>query len=174
MTTDAAQTANRERADLTWLLAKNRYFLRHTVQGLTDEQASLTPTVSALCLGGLIKHVAATERQWVRFILEGPASMAPPSDGDYSAYANAFKMLPGETLEGLLTEYEQVAAETDELVQTLPDLEASQPLPSAPWFEPGARWTARQVFMHISAETAQHAGHADIIRETIDGQKSMG
>ena len=44
----------------------------------------------------------------------------------------------------------------------------------APWFEPGARWSARRVLLHIIAETAQHAGHADIIRETIDGQKSMG
>ena len=47
-------------------------------------------------------------------------------------------------------------------------------LPETPWFEPGARWTARRVFVHIIAETPQHAGHADILRETIDGQKTMG
>ena len=83
-------------------------------------------------------------------------------------------MLPGETLEGLLADYERVAARTDELVRTLPDLNLSHALPSAPWFEPGARWSARRVFVHIVAETAQHAGHADILRETLDGQKSMG
>ena len=44
----------------------------------------------------------------------------------------------------------------------------------APWFEPGATWSARRVFLHIVAETAQHAGHADIIREAVDGAKSMG
>jgi Protein of unknown function (DUF664) len=56
----------------------------------------------------------------------------------------------------------------------LPSLDASHPLPEAPWFEPGAHWSARRALIHIVAETAQHAGHADIIRETIDGAKSMG
>jgi len=59
-------------------------------------------------------------------------------------------------------------------VVSLPLLDASQPLPDAPWFEPGARWSARRVFLHVIAETAQHAGHADIIRESLDGAKTMG
>ena len=74
----------------------------------------------------------------------------------------------------MLDDYEEVARHTDELVATLPDLDASHPLPEAPWFEPGARWSARRVFLHIIAETSQHAGHADILRESIDGQKTMG
>jgi hypothetical protein len=82
-------------------------------------------------------------------------------------------MLEGETLEQLLAAYDEASAATDELVATV-DLDARQPLPTAPWFEPGATWSARRVFMHLVAETAQHAGHADILRETIDGQKSMG
>jgi uncharacterized protein DUF664 len=59
-------------------------------------------------------------------------------------------------------------------VAQLPDLDTTQPLPPAPWLEPGARWSARQVLLHVIAETAQHAGHADIIRECLDGAKSMG
>ena len=74
----------------------------------------------------------------------------------------------------MLAEYERVAARTDALVESLPDLGAAHPLPPAPWFAPGATRSARRVFMHIVAETAQHSGHADIIRETIDGQKTMG
>jgi hypothetical protein len=74
----------------------------------------------------------------------------------------------------LFASYEEVAARTDALVRTLPDLDADQPLPEAPWFEPGARWSARRVLLHIVAETAQHAGHADILRESLDGAKSMG
>ena len=54
------------------------------------------------------------------------------------------------------------------------DLDCDHALPQAPWFEPGARWSARRVLLHIVAETAQHAGHADILRESIDGQKTMG
>ena len=83
-------------------------------------------------------------------------------------------MLPGETLAGLLAEYQAVAATTDAHVATIPDLDLSYPLPEAPWFEPGAAWSARRVLLHIVAETSQHAGHADIIREAIDGKKSMG
>jgi hypothetical protein len=60
------------------------------------------------------------------------------------------------------------------IVAGLPDLDVSHPLPEAPWFEPGARWSARRVLLHLIGETAQHAGHADILRESIDGAKSMG
>ena len=81
---------------------------------------------------------------------------------------------PGETLASVLDDYAEVARHTDELVASLPDLDASHPLPEAPWFEPGARRSARRVFLHIIAETSQHAGHADILRESIDGQKTMG
>ena len=90
------------------------------------------------------------------------------------AYANEFRLLADETLADVLAAYEKVAARTDALVQSLSDLDLSHPLPPAPWFAPGARRSARRVFLHIVAETAQHAGHADIIRETIDGQKTMG
>ena len=83
-------------------------------------------------------------------------------------------MLEGETLAGLLGEYAQVADRTAALVVTLPDLEVTQPLPEARWFQPGARWSARRVLLHLIAETAQDAGHADILRECLDGAKTMG
>jgi hypothetical protein len=60
------------------------------------------------------------------------------------------------------------------MVTALPSLDTSQPLPEAPWFPPGTKWSARRVLLHILAETAQHAGHADIIREALDGAKTMG
>jgi hypothetical protein len=128
-----------------------------------------------LCLGGIIKHVAFTERQWVRFIEEGPAAMSYGSDeASASSWLDGFRMLPGETLDGLLGEYDEAAAQTDKLLAGGLDLEATQPLPPAPWFEPGATWTARHVILHILAELAQHSGHADIIRESLDGAKTMG
>lgn len=162
---------NTERADILETLAAHRFFLRHTADGLSDEQARLTPTASALSVAGLIKHVTSVEKGWADFIVSGPASMA---ERDYESYANGFRMLEDETLEGLLAAYAEVAARTDELVASLPDLNASHPLPEAPWFEPGATRSARRTFLHIIAETSQHAGHADIIRETLDGQKTMG
>ncbi|MFD9319980.1 DinB family protein [Streptomyces sp. NPDC060053] len=166
-----------ERADLLESLAKQRHFLRFTTRDLTDEQAGLRTTASALCLGGLIKHVTSVERGWAAFILEGPSSMPDftrMTEEDFAKRADEFRMLPGETLAGVLKEYEEVAHRTDELVVSLPDLNADHALPPAPWNEPGARWSARRVLLHIVAETAQHAGHADIIRESLDGAKSMG
>ena len=167
-------TTNSERADLIESLNRHRSFLRFTARDLTDEQAAQRPTASQLCLGGLLKHVAATESNWARFIVEGPAAMGAMDEATMESWASAFEMVDGDTLAGLLDAYQKVADETDDLVQSLPDLDASQPLPEAPWFEPGARWSARRVFLHIIAETSQHAGHADIIREALDGQKTMG
>ena len=166
-----------ERADLLEALGTHRHFLRHTVRDLTDEQARQRTTASELTLGGLIKHVSAIESGWVDFVLEGPSAM-----GDYTSmseevmaqWANQFTLLPEETLTGVLEDYAKVAARTDEVVATLPDLSISHPLPKAPWFPPDGRRSARRVFVHIVAETAQHAGHADIIRESLDGSKSMG
>ncbi|AEM88563.1 DinB family protein [Streptomyces violaceusniger] len=170
-------TLTGERADLLRTLSKHRHFLRFTTRDLTDEQAGLRTTVSELCLGGLVKHVAAVERTWVDFILDGPSAMpdfSAMTEADFAERADAFRLLPGETLAGVLAEYEAVAHRTDELIAALPDLDATQPLPKAPWFESGVRWSARQVLLNVIAETGHHAGHADIIRESLDGAKTMG
>jgi len=169
--TSATQSLTGERADLLAMLTKHRHFLRHTAQNLTDEQAGLTPTASALSIGGLIKHVTAVEYGWQRFAVDGAAGMNAAA-GSPEDWADGFRMTESETLAGLLDRYAEVAAGTDELAAL--DLDESYPLPAAPWFEPGASWSIRRVLMHVVAETAQHAGHADIIRETLDGQKSMG
>ncbi|MGK5739490.1 DinB family protein [Micromonospora sp. URMC 103] len=158
-----------ERADLLQTLRRHRGFLRQTVDGITDAQAAARTTVSELCLGGLVKHVAVTEERWMRFAVGGAEAMqSEPID-----WAGQFRMQEGETLAGLLEEYDRVAAGTDDLVATL-DLDSAHPLPVAPWFEPGASWSVRRVLLHVIAETSQHAGHADILREAIDGAKTMG
>jgi uncharacterized damage-inducible protein DinB len=162
-----------ERADLLDSLAKHRGFMTQTVRGITDEQAAQRTTVSALCLGGLIKHLARMEERWVGFIQKGPDAMAVTPDS-YEAHAASFRMEPGETLASIVARYEEVSRRTDELVTAMPSLDTSQPLPDAPWFPADTTWSARRVLMHILAETAQHAGHADIIREALDGARTMG
>ncbi|MBC7278545.1 DinB family protein [Nocardioides sp.] len=171
-TADTTATVSRERADLLETLGTHRGFLRHTVRDLTDEQARLAPTASELSLGGLIKHVAAVERGWADFIVRGTVAQELTPE-KYAEFAADLVLAEDETLAGVLEAYEEIAAATDELVRTA-DLDADHALPEAPWFEAGERWSNRRALTHILAETAQHAGHADIIRETIDGQKTMG
>jgi uncharacterized damage-inducible protein DinB len=180
-------TLDAERTELLAELATVRAAMTNTVRGLTDEQLGQRPTVSQLCLGGLIKHVTAVEEGWLRFIIEGPSAMsyempegvtwADFMNGtarEYPQWAidrqNQFQMLPGDTLDGILARYAEAAKRTDEIVSGLPDLSATQPLPDAPWHDTGMSQSARRTLLHVIAETAQHAGHADIIRETIDGQ----
>lgn len=182
-------TVDAERAALLGRLAAARAALLTTTRGLTDAQAAERPTVSALCLGGLVKHVTAMEESWLRFVVDGPAAMTYDlPDGvtwaDLAAgtarevpqwsieHANGFVLLPGETLAGVVERYERVAAETSRIVAAAADLSAAHPLPAAPWNPPGASCSVREVLLHLIAETAQHAGHADIIRESLDGQTS--
>jgi uncharacterized damage-inducible protein DinB len=158
-----------ERDELLKTLNARRGFLRFTARNLTDEQARTATTPSVLTVGGLIKHVTGVERSWMAFAGGGAEAMeAIPVD-----WVGQFIMTDAETLDGLLAEYEKVAAHTDELVGTL-DLDTAHPLPEKPWHEKGASWTVRQVVLHLIGETSQHSGHADIIREAIDGQKTMG
>lgn len=175
MTTSPTPTPDQqERQDLLGALAQQRFFLRYTVRDLGDEDAARRTTVSELCLGGLIQHVADVEETWARFIVSG-ASAFPPTGPESMAERDArFRMSSGETLAAILDDYERVARATEDVVGPLSSLDEDHALPEAPWFAPGARWTARRVLLHILAETAQHAGHADILREAIDGAKTMG
>lgn len=167
-TATPAGTASDERADLLQALHAHRAFLRVTVQGLSDEQARQRTTVSTLTLGGLVKHVAATEASWVQFAMHGASGFAQ----DEQRYGDQFVLSEDETLEQVLTEYDRVAAVTDGLVERA-DLDQAHLLPEAPWFPPGASWSVRRVLLHVVAETAQHAGHADVLREAIDGSAGV-
>ncbi len=180
-----------EKEALLAALTERREFLLLTGRALTDEQARRTPTVSELCIGGIIKHVTATEDTWTRFISDGPSAFG---DADWTSvdfagidfsdpatipefvleHMDQFVLREDETLAGVVRDYAAAARRTESVVAALPSLDVRHDLPPAPWNEPGATKSAREVLLHLIGETAQHAGHADIIRETIDGQKSMG
>ena len=180
-TPGATPPSTGERADLVQALGRHRDLLRFAVRDLTEEQARQRTTVSELTLGGLVKHVADTEAQWATFMVEGSGS-APDFDwasidwenppAELAAYADSHRLRDDETLDGQLARYAEIARHTDDLVMRL-DLDTAHDLPKAPWFEPGARWSVRRAVLHTLAETSQHAGHADIIRESLDGQQTM-
>lgn len=154
-----------EREGLLAYLAQQRYGLRLAAYGLTDEQARAIPTRSALSIGGLIKHVATTERGWIDLVLQRDRAS---SEDDYMAN---FRMEPDETLASILELYDEVAKETDQAIAGIPDLGQAVPIPKGvPWFPSDVdAWSVRWVLLHLIEETARHAGHADIIREHIDG-----
>jgi hypothetical protein len=168
--------SGQEAAELLETLAERRFFFRRTVQNLTTEQATSRPTVSQLNLAGLVKHVSEMEEQWVRFIVEGTEAVALPEgwEDDPGFWQDGWRLLDGATLESTLADWAAVAEHTEEVVRGLPDLNFSHPLPPAPWFRPGTTWSARRVLLHLVGEISQHSGHADILRESIDGQKTMG
>jgi len=141
--------------------------------GLTDEQARSSPSVSALSIGGLIKHATEMQRTWMARIAAAPG--APPKDPRpfeevAKEFSNQHVMRPDETLAGLLGAFETQNAASLRLVETA-DLGTTVPVPhDIPWFPKDLEaWSVRWVILHVINELARHAGHADIIRETIDG-----
>ena len=153
-----------ERDGLLAYLDQMREVLRLTAYGLTPEQVGMAPTVSSLSVGGLIKHCASVERAWMDNVLQRRREAA---GDDYEAM---FRVEPGETAADIITLHRQAATETDEVIAGIADLGQAVPVPNAPWFPKDVEaWSVRWVLLHLIQETARHAGHADIIRESIDG-----
>jgi uncharacterized damage-inducible protein DinB len=157
-----------EREGLLAFIAAQRDGIRITAFGLTDEQARMTPTPSALSVGGLIKHVTAMERGWIDMVLQRER---PPTEEAEAAYENDFRLLPDETLADVLSANDAVAAETEAVIAGIDDLGQAVPVPKGvPWFPDDVEaWSVRWVLLHLIEEIARHAGHADIVREAIDG-----
>jgi len=153
-----------ERSGLLAFLAQQRDGLRYAAFGLTVEQATSTPTASSLTIAGLIKHAAHTERGWIDMMV---GRNRPGALG----YDETFVLTPGESLEDLFAVYGEIATDTEQAVAAEPDLGRAVPVPKGvPWFPDDVEaWSVRWVLLHLIEETARHAGHADITRESLDG-----
>ena len=164
-----APPATDERELLLAYIAQQRDGVRNAAHGLTDEQARLTPTAGSLSIGGLIKHVAETESGWIDTALQ--RDRGGSHEERESSYEDNFRLLPDETLAEVLARYDEVAKETESVVAGIADLGQAVPVPKGvPWFPDDVEaWSVRWVLLHIIEETARHAGHADIVRESIDG-----
>jgi uncharacterized damage-inducible protein DinB len=162
-----------ERDALRQFLALNQRAFFAVAYGLTDAQARSTPTASTLSIGGLIKHVTSVQQSWTERVTAAPDF--PPADPRPMAEqmadrAGQFVMREDETLEGVLTALD--AQNTAALrVFAEADLDAPVPVPhQVPWFPKDIdNWSVRWVGLHVVEELTRHAGHADIIRESIDG-----
>lgn len=161
-----------ERSALVAYLRQQQDAFRYVLFGTTDEQAGLAGAgPSVLTLGALLKHVTQVQGSWLRQVLAAPAS---PEDGPdpetrYGEYEDAWTWRDDDTLEAALATYDEVCTAVLDAVATV-DLDTPVPVPPEPWNPPDLdAWSVRWVWFHLIEELARHAGHADLVREAVDG-----
>jgi len=154
-----------ERAGLLGFLAQQRRVLKHAAYGLTADQLRATPSASALSVGGLLKHVTFTEVGWIARVTGGPDPTV------LAGYDQQFDLADTDTVDSLIAGLDRAGAATEAAIAAVEDLGRPVPVPKdQPWFPKDlAAWSVRWVLLHLIEEHARHAGHADIVRESIDG-----
>ncbi|MET9364700.1 DinB family protein [Streptomyces sp. NPDC006632] len=158
-----------ERGALLLFVEAQRGAVRRSVIGLTEEQAASRPSASALSLSGLLKHVAECELNWLRMAQQRPNAR----QRDQSNWHESFRLVGDESIEGTLAFWDEVALETEEFIRKVPSLDDTFPLPEAPWFPKDGQVSMRWMMIHLVEEFARHAGHADIVRESLDGKTAF-
>ena len=166
--TDTARTAVDEREVLLRMVADQRRAVRNAVHGLTEEQARSMPSASQLSLSAVIKHLTQGERTAVAVRIGGRAPETDPQ-GEWLA---GFQVGPEETVPVLLERWAEVARITEDVVRAEADLDRAVELSEdvRRWLPADVDVTVRWLLLHLIEESARHAGHADIIRESIDGK----
>jgi hypothetical protein len=153
----------------TELLTQYLDYQRETIQlktaGLTREQLGQQHPPSNLSLGGLLNHLALVEDTWgqVRFL--GLPEGAPWADVDWDADPDwEFRTAVELTPEELCLRYTEACDRNRELVART----SVDQMSVRPWRD-GRHFSLRWMLMHLIEETARHAGHADLLREAVDG-----
>jgi hypothetical protein len=144
--------------------------VRAAAIGLTDEQARQRPCRSALSIGGLVKHVTYVMRGATARLSGDGGAPARIDEDAYAAYAASFALADGETAAGAVAAFDGArVAYLAAIAGTDPGSSSNEP--PAPWFGifEARPSHARYYLVHQVEELARHAGHADIIREQIDG-----
>ncbi|MEU9301378.1 DinB family protein [Streptomyces sp. NPDC048269] len=159
-----------ERGTLLAFVEAQRVALRESVRGLTEEQAASRPSASELSLSGLLKHVAEVELVWLRLAQQRPNERQRSME----RWSEGFRLAEGESIEDVLAFWDGVVREAEAFVAAVPSLDDTFPLPPAPWFPKDGKVSVRWMLLHLVEEFARHAGHADVVRESIDGTKAMG
>ena len=158
-----------ERELLLAFITQQRDGIKNAAFGLTDDQARLTPLAGALSIGGLVVHVTAMEQSWVDMILQRDGA-GGAGDDEQDDYTDGFRLGTDTTLAEAIAAFDAVAAETESVARGL-SLDHPVPVPQGvPWFPDDIEaWSVRWVLLHLIEEIGRHAGHADIVRESIDG-----
>ncbi len=123
--------------------------------GLDDEQVRRVLVPSGTSLLGLVHHLAVSERYWFGHFLVGTHEGTPWDFGT--------EVPTGRSTREVVDDYAAAARESDEAIAAVGDPEA------VAVGSDEDRLSLRWVLAHMTSETARHAGHADILREQIDG-----
>ncbi|WP_235735834.1 DinB family protein [Nocardioides alcanivorans] len=166
-----APPVTNERDALRAYLIQQQDAFRAVAFGLTDDELGRTPTPSALSVGALLKHATHGQRTWLASVLAAP-ELPAKTQSDEEEYAERMAYITWsaeDTLEAALAEYDEVSAAVLAAVAEV-DLDLAVPVPPAPWNPTDIdSWSVRWVWFHLLEELTRHAGHADIIREAVDG-----
>jgi uncharacterized damage-inducible protein DinB len=149
-------------------LQRERDNLVGSLEGLSDYDVRRPMTPTGTSLLGLVKHVASVELGYLGDCVGRPSGIELPWDTE-EGYRESADMWAkaDEEREWLLDLYRRSWAHADESIRVL-GLDAPA---TVPWWPEGRRTTTLgYVLVHLLAETAHHAGHADIVRESIDGR----
>lgn len=148
--------------------------LRNSAYGLTDAQAKEHPTRSQLSIAGLIKHATWVMRQTLPRIEGGGRTTEPGSAAGAAEFHGSFNPTDAESLADLLATFDATRARYLEVIAGL-DPAAEIEVGPKPWDDqPNTEVaTQRMLLAHHIDEFARHAGHADIIREQIDGATAL-
>jgi Protein of unknown function (DUF664) len=158
---EVAPYSGNERDVVSWLLDYHRYVLLRKVDGITDQQARTTIASSDLTLLGLVRHLAGAEQYWFGKLFLGLTETwhwDDPDDRDRD-----FHPLEHDTLA------EAVAVLRSEIDRARQIAAATSFDASAMGQRDGRPVNLRWVMVHLLEEYARHCGHADLLREAIDG-----
>ena len=155
-----------ERTTLVAFLDFYRAALLDRAHGLTTEQLQIALPPSTLTLSRLIGHMILVEQSWFRDRFDGEPMPDPWADHDWAADPDAeMDLAQTWSSDHLFAEFEQVIADSRARVERASSLDQL----SAPPNREGEHWSLRWILVHMIEEYARHCGHADLIRESIDG-----
>ena len=158
--------AGPERETLLGFLAFQRQTLRAKASGLTAVQLRTPLPPSPLTLGGLLKHAALVEDNWFAHILDGAEPAEPWASVDWESDPDwEFRTAAEDAPERLFALFDEAVAASDAVLARTPDLDTL----AARQRHRGERVSLRWILLHMIEEYARHNGHADLIRESIDG-----
>src|ERR1700734_885500 len=159
-----SQTPRSEREALQNFLDAQREAVIRKIEGLDDATARKAPTASALSLLGIVKHCALWERRWLQVVVAGRRFPGEWPEGDYTGMAEDFVVDEDDTVAHWVAYYREQIEQSRAVAASM-DLDTRCARPDL------VECNLRYVLFHLIEETARRAGHADIIRETLDGTR---